>query len=184
MIYRFGCSLTGKKNHPSSPEATGLEVDKLDKAAFSRYLHHYLDMYKDASAGLLGERGIQYLLIDSYESGAQTWTESLPAEFKARRGYDMMPWLPATAGVVIGSMEETERFLWDFRRTIGELFAENYDNASEIVRNDYGMDGIFIESHEHGRNCPADGISIKKTASYPMAAMWIHTVETRRRAWL
>lgn len=173
MIYRFGCSLTGKKNHPSSPEATGLEVDKLDKAAFSRYLHHYLDMYKDASDGLLGKRGIQYLLIDSYESGAQTWTASLPAEFKARRGYDMMPWLPATAGVVIGSAEETERFLWDFRRTIGELFAENYDNASAIVRNDYGMDGVFIESHEHGRNCPADGISIKKTASYPMAAMWI-----------
>ena len=53
MIYRFGTSLTGKKNHPSSPEATGLEVDKLDKDAFARYLHTYLDMYKDASGGLL-----------------------------------------------------------------------------------------------------------------------------------
>ena len=175
MVYRFGCSLTGKKNHPSSPEATGLEVDKLDKAAFSRYLHTYLDLYQDASGGLLGKRGIQYLLIDSYESGAQTWTPLLQKEFRARRGYDMLPWLPATAGVIIESTEATERFLWDFRRTLGELFAENYDNASDICRRDYGMDGIFIESHEHGRNCLADGISIKKTASYPMSAMWIQS---------
>ena len=175
MIYRFGTSLTGKKNHPSSPEATGLEVDKLDKDAFSRYLHTYLDMYKDAAGGLLGKHGIQYLLIDSYESGAQNWTARLPEEFRARRGYDLLPWLPATAGVVIGSARQTEHFLWDFRRTIGELFAENYDNASAVCRNDYGMNGVFIESHEHGRNCLADGISIKKTASYPMSAMWIQS---------
>lgn len=182
MIYRFGCSLTGKKNHPASPEATGLEVDKLDKAAFARYLHHYLDMYKDAAGGRLGKTGIRYLMIDSYESGAQNWTSSLPEEFKCRRGYDMMPWLPAVAGVVIGDVEHTERFLWDFRRTIGELFAENYDNATEIVRQDYGMDGIFIESHEHGRNCPADGMSIKKTASYPMSAMWMEGTGSVNRA--
>lgn len=175
MIYRFGTSLTGKKNHPSSPEATGLEVDKLDKDALSRYLHTYLDMYKDAAGGLLGKHGIQYLLIDSYESGAQNWTARLPEEFRARRGYDLLPWLPATAGVVIGSARQTEHFLWDFRRTIGELFAENYDNASAVCRNDYGMNGVFIESHEHGRNCLADGISIKKTASYPMSAMWIQS---------
>lgn len=174
MVYRFGTSLTGKKNHPASAEATGLEVDKLDKDAFSRYLHTYLDMYKDAASGLLGKHGIQYLLIDSYESGAQTWTESLPAEFKARRGYDLLPWLPATAGVIIESTEATEKFLWDFRRTLGELFAENYDNATAVCH-EYGMDGVFIESHEHGRNCLADGISIKKSASYPMSAMWIQS---------
>ncbi len=175
MVYRFGTSLTGKKNHPASAEATGLEVDKLDKDAFSRYLHTYLDMYKDASGGLLGARGIQYLLVDSYESGAQNWTPLLRQEFLARRGYDLLPWLPATAGVVVESTEATERFLWDLRRTLGELFAENYDNASEICRRDYGMEGIFIESHEHGRNCLADGISIKKSASYPMSAHWIQS---------
>ena len=185
MIYRFGTSLTGKKNHPASAEATGLEVDKLDKDAFSRYLHTYLDMYKDAAGGLLGKHGIQYLLVDSYESGAQNWTGKLPEEFRARRGYDLRAWLPAIAGVVIESPRATERFLWDFRRTLGELFAENYDNATEICRRDYGMEGIFIESHEHGRNCLADGISIKKTASYPMSAMWIQSTlggSTTRRS--
>ena len=58
-IYRFGASLTGKKNHPASPEATGLEVDKIDPDAWKRYFRNYLDMYKDASGGLLGERGIR-----------------------------------------------------------------------------------------------------------------------------
>lgn len=175
MIYRFGTSLVGKKNHPASAEATGLEVDKLDKSAFGNYIRTYLDMYKEAARGLLGEHGIQYLLIDSYESGAQTWTPTLPEEFRARRGYDLLPWLPAIAGVVVESMDATERFLWDFRRTIGELFAENYDNVTRICRNEYGMRGGFFESHEHGRNCPADGISIKKTAAYPMSAMWIQS---------
>ena len=173
-VYRFGTSLTGKKNHPASAEATGLEVDKLDKAAFSRYLHTYLDMYKDAAGGLLGKRGIQYLLIDSYESGAQNWTPLMKEEFPARRGYDLIPWLPALAGVIVESPEATERFLWDYRRTLGELFAENYDNATKVCR-EYGMEGVFIESHEHGRNCLADGISIKKSASYPMSAMWIQS---------
>ena len=175
MVYRFGTSLTGKKNHPASAEATGLEVDKLDKEAFAQYLRSYLDMYKEAAGGLLGGHGIQYLLIDSYESGAQTWTPRMCEEFKARRGYDLLPWLPATAGVVIESTEATERFLWDFRRTIGELFAENFDNATRVCREEYGMKGGFYESHEHGRNCLADGISIKKSASYPMSAMWIQS---------
>lgn len=181
-IYRFGCSLVGKKNHPASPEATGLEVDKLDKAAFSRYLHKYLDNYKEAAGGMLGKRGIRYLLIDSYESGGQNWTPGLKEEFLRRRGYDLVKWLPAAAGAIVGSTAESEQFLLDLRLTIGELFAENYANASDIVRKDYGMQGIYIESHEHGRSFPSDGMSIKKSAAWPMSAMWIKGasgVETR-----
>ena len=68
-IYRFGWSITGKVNHPASPEATGLEVDKLDKDAWIRYFHYYLDLYKESAGGMLGERGIRYLLTDSYEAG-------------------------------------------------------------------------------------------------------------------
>ena len=86
-IYRFGASLTGKQNHPAPPEATGLEVDKLDADAWNRYFHRYLDMYKDAANGLLGERGIQYLMIDSYEAQQMTWTPKMEQAFKtARRG--------------------------------------------------------------------------------------------------
>jgi hypothetical protein len=43
-VLRLGWSLTGKTNHPATPEATGLEVDKFDGAAVRRYLETYLAM--------------------------------------------------------------------------------------------------------------------------------------------
>ena len=61
---RLGYSLTGRQNHPASPEATGLEVDKLDKEAVRRYINTYLDMYKDATAGLMGAKGLNYMVLD------------------------------------------------------------------------------------------------------------------------
>ena len=172
-IYRFGASLTGKKNHPASPEATGLEVDKINPDAWKRYFRNYIDMYKEASGGLIGERGIQYILTDSYEAGHVNWSPHLFEEFERRRGYDPLPFLPAVTGVIVHDIEMSEKFLLDWRKTIGELFEENYANLTELVKDEYGMKGCFIESHENGRCFVADGMAIKKTAVYPMSAIWV-----------
>lgn len=176
-IIRFGYSLTGKRNHPASPEATGLEIDKLDKEAWKRYFTHYLNMYKDAANGLMGEKGIQYMVTDSYEAGASTWTTHMAEEFKKRRGYELKPWMPVLAGYILESAEASERFLWDWRKTIAELTAENYDLLTEILQKDYGMKGRYTESHEHGRLYIADGMDVKRTAAVPMAAIWGHGLE-------
>lgn len=176
-IYRFGWSITGKINHPASPEATGLEVDKLDPDAWMRYFRTYLDIYKDAADGMLGEKGIRYLLVDSYEAGAYTWTPKLAKEFKARRGYDLLPWLPVLAGEIIGSSQMSERFLWDWRRTLGELFCENYDRINEIV-NEYDLAGRYTESHEASRAYTGDGMDPKIKATIPMAAFWMENTPT------
>src|SRR6185295_14267368 len=86
-IIRFGYSLMGINNHPASPEATGLEVAKLDPVAIKNYFENYLDQYKDATGGLMGSKGgLQYMITDSWEAGAQNWTANLPAEFEKRRG--------------------------------------------------------------------------------------------------
>ena len=176
-IYRFGWSITGKINHPASPEATGLEVDKLDPDAWMRYFHTYVDLYKEAAGGMLGEKGIRYLLVDSYEAGAYTWTPRLAEEFKARRGYDLVPWLPVLAGEIIGTSQMSERFLWDWRRTLGELFCENYDRINEIVK-EYGLAGRYTESHEGGRAYTGDGMDPKIKATIPMAAFWMENTPT------
>ncbi|MFM5950235.1 MAG: glycosyl hydrolase, partial [Novosphingobium sp.] len=69
-VLRFGWSLTGKVNHPATPEATGLEVDKYDGAAVRRYLETYLGMYRETAGGdLFGQRGLKALLTDSIEVG-------------------------------------------------------------------------------------------------------------------
>src|SRR5262249_18490456 len=69
VVLRMGYSLTGRTNHPASPEATGLEVDKLDPQAVKAYFENYLDQYKDATGGLIGKRGLQYVITDSFEAG-------------------------------------------------------------------------------------------------------------------
>lgn len=171
-ILRFGYALTGKVNHPSPLEATGLEVDKLDPRAFSAYLREYFDRFKEIAGPLMGERGLQYVLTDSYEAGPQTWTPAMMTEFKTRRGYDLLPWMPVLTGDIIGSVAESERFLFDWRRTIGELFAENYDRITEISR-EYGLKGRYSESHEGGRGYLVDGMDVKRSAQVPMSACWM-----------
>lgn len=172
-IYRFGFSLTGKQNHPAPPEATGLEVDKLDPLAWTGYFRTYLDMYKEASGGLLGKRGVQYVLNDSYEAEHENWTPAMFEEFRTRRGYELGPWLPVLAGAVIGSPEQSEAFLWDWRKTLAELIASNYDLLTEIAVGEYGMLGRYTEAHEGGRVYPVDGMDVKRTAAVPMSAMWV-----------
>ena len=170
-IYRFGYTLTGKENHLASPEATGLQVTEIEKQAFTDFLEYYLNSYREATDGLMGKRGLHYLLIDSYEAGWETWCAHMPQEFEQRRGYSLLLWLPVLTGEIIGSAQQSEEFLYDWRRTIGELIQEcMYENAARIAKN-YGMETYF-ESHENGRLYYADGMSVKSQADIPMAAMW------------
>lgn len=173
-IYRFGWSLTGKQNHPAPAEATGLEVNKLDPDAWTRFFRKYIDMYKEASGGMVGQKGIQYILTDSYEAGIETWTPKMFEEFQRRRGYDLHAWLPALAGEIIGSAEQTDQFLFDWRITLNDLFAENYDRISTIAIQEYGMKGRYTESHENGKVFPGDGATLKRSAQIPMSAMWVN----------
>ncbi len=171
-IVQFGYSLTGILNHPASPEATGLEVDKLDAGAIRRYFTNYLDQYKIATGGLMGSKGgLQFMVTDSWEAGAQNWTANMMQEFEKRRGYSMVTWLPVLTGHIIKSVEASELFLFDFRKTLAELVAEyHYDGLTKILA-ERGMKR-YSESHENGRTFIADGMDVKRTAAVPMSAMW------------
>lgn len=169
-IYRFGYSLTGKMNHPAPKEATGLEVDKLDSAAVGRYLDDYFALYDGFCAKDMG-KAINSLLMDSYEAGIANWSNNLRRDFRRRQGYDLRLWMPALAGVVIESGSETDKFLYDFRKTIGDLLADNlYGHIGERMPRQ-GMTTYF-EAHETCRVTESDGMYIKSKASFPMGAMW------------
>ena len=172
-IYRMGASLTGKQNHPASPEATGLEVDKLDKEAWVRHFRNYIDMNKSAVKGKLGQEGISYMLVDSYEAAHQNWTPRLREEFTQRRGYDPILWYPVLTGQILQSPEQSERFLWDWRKTIGELFEENFAVLDNLIKEEYGMKGCYVESHGNGRAFIADGMSMKSHCDLPMSEIWV-----------
>ncbi len=170
-IVRFGFSLIGKTNHPATAEATGLEVDKLDSTAVKNYFTNYLAQYKDATGGLMGNKGLQFIITDSWEAGAQNWTGNLMQEFQKRRGYSMLPWMPVLTGHIVKSSEASEQFLFDYRKTLSDLVAEyHYDQLTKILAQ-YGMKR-YSESHENGRALIADGMEVKRTAAVPMSAMW------------
>jgi len=175
-VLRMGYSLTGITNHPAPPEATGPEVDKLNRADVQAYLNHYLDNYKDATGGNMGTagngKGLRFVITDSWEAGTQNWTDDMLAEFQKRRGYDARPWLPTLAGRVIGSSADSDRFLWDYRRTIEELLAENHYAVIAETLHARGM-GQYGESHEAGRATIGDGMEMKRSDDVPMSAMWV-----------
>jgi hypothetical protein len=171
VVLRMGYSLTGAHNSPASPEATGWEVDKLNRTYVKTYIDNYLGPYKSTLGGLMGKRGLRYLITDSVETGVQNWTDDMIREFARRRGYDPRPWLPVLTGCIVESSEESDRFLWDFRKTIADMIAENhYDQITASLR-ELGM-GRYSESHEGMRVFIADGMEVKRNADIPMSAYW------------
>ena len=173
VVLRMGYSLTGITNHPAPPEATGPEVDKLNKADVTAYFTKYLDNYQDAvGADLMGKKGVKYVITDSWEAGTQNWTDDMLAEFATRRGYDPHPWLPVLTGRVVESSEASDRFLWDFRKTIADLLVDNHYGTIAAMLHARGM-GQYGESHEDRRATIGDGMAMKKADDVPMSAMWV-----------
>mgnify|MGYP000846724799 CR=1 FL=1 len=171
-ILRIGYNLTGHENAPVTRDEQGLEVDKMDSAAVKTYIEHYLYLFQEASGNRLGKDGVSYLLNDSYEAGQNTWTETLPEEFEKRRGYSLWKYLPVLTGITVDNTDKSEAFLWDWRKTIGELVVENYYEQLDKALKKHGMKR-YSESHENGRVYLADGMEVKRHADIPMGAMWI-----------
>jgi hypothetical protein len=175
VVLRFGYSLLGISNHPATAEATGLEVDKMDHRYVKNYMEKYLDSYKETvGADEMGKKGIRYVISDSWEAGSQNWTDNMIDEFKKLRGYDPVPWMPVLAGAIVDSADASDRFLWDFRKTIADLIANEHYGQLEDTLHEWDMKH-YGESHESGRAFVADGMEVKKFNEVPMSAMWTQT---------
>jgi hypothetical protein len=176
-VLRLGYSLTGKTNHPATKEATGLEVDKYDAAAVRRYLETYLGMYAGTTGpDLIGRHGVRAFLTDSTEVGPSNWTPAMLADFQRLRGYDPRPWLPVLTGAVIGSTAQSDAFLYDFRRTLGDLMAaEHYGTVSKVAH-EHGLT-LYGESLEGGRPVLGDDMTMRRYTDIPMSALWTYAAD-------
>lgn len=166
-ILRIGYTTTGKTNHPAPDSGLGLECDKLSRQAMDWHWKKGLQPILDKLGELAGPV-MNNLLIDSYEVGINNWTQGFEKEFRQLRGYDLKRYLPALTGRVIDSIDVSERFLWDYRRTLSDLFTANYF-------------GYFADKcHAAGLLCstePYDGpfecLSIASKADILMGEFWI-----------
>jgi len=92
-------------------------------------------MYKDAAgAEFIGQRGVRALPTDSIKVGEANWTPRMIEQFRRLRGYDLTPWLPTLTGTLVGTRDQSDRFLYDFRRTLADLLAsEHYGTVAKVA---------------------------------------------------
>ncbi|MBI2929899.1 MAG: hypothetical protein HYY24_29930 [Verrucomicrobia bacterium] len=190
-VLRFGHTSTGVENAPAPVSGRGLECDKLSKegieanfagmmaklAADNGLVAADVSRLKlkgdqsgltSAATGLETRFGLVATHIDSWENGSQNWTARMRAEFRQRRGYDLLPFLPAFTGRVVGSHEITERFLWDSRRTISELVVENYAGHMRALAHKHGL-RFTVEAY----GSPCDNLPYAGESDEPMGEFWI-----------
>jgi hypothetical protein len=169
-VVRMGYSLTGKKNHPATPEATGFEVDKISDRHVSDYMKTYTDLISHAVAPNYS-KSFRYFLMDSWEAGQENWTEDMLAEFKRRRGYDATPYLLTLIGRIVGSSRDSDAFMWDYRRTIAEMLA---DNHYKLATNFLAKQKIGLYAEAMGISLPTtgDGLLNKGQVTIPMGEFW------------
>ena len=174
-VLRVGCKCNGVKNRPASAFGEGLEVDKLSAAAVDFHFEQYVAKLCDRLGKLAGavESGFNNVLVDSYEVGSQNWTVGFERTFADRRGYSLIPYLPVLAGHLVGSLDESERFLEDFRRVLADEFAANYAGTlAEKCR----QRGLTLSLEPYG-NGPFDNLQYGEFAGIPMGEYWSHALD-------
>ncbi len=169
IVLRTGMAPTGVTNAPASPEGTGLEVSKLDRAA--------VEVHFDAYVGQLLERlsedekeTFRHVVADSYETGAENWTDGFAETFRERYSYDPTPWLPVLTGRIVGSADQSERFLWDLRRLVADLVAYNYVGGLREEAHAHGLK-LWLENYGHW-GFPAEFLQYGGQADHVSGEFW------------
>lgn len=173
-VLRMGYSLTGARNRPSVPAGSGLEVDKLNSNYVRQYFAGYVDPLQQHLGSLLGST-THYMTMDSWEAGMQNWTDDMIAQFARRRGYDPRPWLPVLAGRVVGSADLSDRFLWDFRRTLADMYADEFYGTMSDELHKRGMED-YAEASGVALEIPEDTLLNKSKIDIPMAEFWVRAL--------
>jgi len=167
-IIRMGKRVTGASSRPAPEPAIGLESNKMDTLAFRNHLRNFTDVLLEKTAPRKEGVGWTGFHMDSWESGAQNWTDGIVDEFKRRRGYDPEPYFLAYTGRAIEIVEITERFLWDLRQTCKELVLENHVEFGKTYAHRNGLE-LTIEPYDMN---PAGDLDLGAIADVIMAEFW------------
>lgn len=143
-IVRSGYRNTGWHNAPAPKEADGLECDKFSRDVVAFHFDQYIGgILQDAA--MVGGKAMTGVVIDSYEARIQNWSPTFRAEFRKRRGYDVLNYMPAFAGFIVGNRETTDRFLRDVRQTGSDLISEVFYGVMTAKARDHNLQ-LYAES--------------------------------------
>jgi len=147
LVLRTGMRTTGVVNEPATPEATGLETDKMSR--------EHIEFHFDSFLGEIirrippaDRRSFKVSVLDSYERGGQNWTDGFREKFEKQYGYDPVPYVPAYYGYVVGNQDMSDRFLWDIRRFIADRIAYEYVGGLREICHKNGLT-TWLECYGH-----------------------------------
>ncbi|WBL24677.1 glycosyl hydrolase [Zunongwangia sp. HGR-M22] len=168
-IIRFGHTTTGQENETGGA-GKGLEVDKFNPDAIKFQFHKWFGK----SAAIAGEdlvpKVLSILHIDSWEAGSQNWSTVFRNEFKNRRGYDIVPFLPLFAGIPLEDKETSEQILYDVRKTISELIVDNFFGT---MKTEADQLGVKFSSENVAPTMVSDALMHFKNVDYPGGEYWL-----------
>ncbi len=169
-VLRFGCTLNDHCRVSTCSQGwDGYAIDPFDAGAFRRYWDTVVEPLI-ADAGPLAGKTLKYLHTDSWEVEVANWTPTLREEFRQRRGYDLLPWLPVIAGRIVNDREQSNRFLHDFRRTMGDLAI---DHHYRLFKEGAHRHGLLIHPESGGPHAvPIDAEQCLGFDDAPMSEFW------------
>lgn len=108
--------------------AEGFIVDHYSPTAIAKFI----EKVAKPEMAALRENPPYSIFCDSLEIGGEGWTPNFPAEFKRRRGYDLVPLLPALFDTTLPKAAEIRA---DYGRTVAEIFNDVFVDAfSRLAR--------------------------------------------------
>lgn len=179
-IMRFGMVPTHSHTYNYKCRKGNEDALESDKMSADASRLHYQSMagaiFKHLSPE--GRKGLDYFHLDSWEGEENLWTKGFLAEFKKRRGYDLAPYLPVFEGKIVGDGPTSDRVLWDYRRTIGDLnIANHFKTLADLCH----ADGVKLSAQAgHGFQANMDAIGSISQADYPSGEFWNSGRNNRR----
>lgn len=170
-LLRIGYTVTGRSKGVTREGGKGLLIDVMNKGALERHLDAYFSTLIEPGAPLNDGR-MQIFHSDSWEEFHQNWAVDFREAFQQMRGYDCLPYLTVITGeAVIESAEISERFLWDFRRTLADLMIERYFLAKDEWAH---QRGLIVHSDYAGRQqWLSDPVRFQTATDIPIGEFWL-----------
>ncbi|GAA0540641.1 glycosyl hydrolase [Chitinophaga japonensis] len=170
-ILRLGHTSTGHTN-ATGGAGTGLECDKFNPAAVRLQFDNWFGAAFRKTDPALAARVLKIFHVDSWECGSQNWSPVFREEFRRRRGYDLLVYLPAMAGIPVQSAAASERFLHDVRQTIAELVVDRfYGTLAELV----AEKGCLFSAENVAPTMTSDGMAHFSAVDIPMGEFWFRS---------
>lgn len=167
-IIRYGYTCTGARTSTNSDGWSGLSLDHLSPAAFELFSNTVIiPLIKTAQAA---GHSVKFLQTDSWEMDLVNWTQNFPEEFFKYRGYDIKKYMPVLTGRIVENRDISNRFLHDFRKTVGDCVEKNHYQLFYNLAHQYGL-GIHPESGGP-HSAPVDALKVMGISDFPQGEFW------------